>query len=116
MHLLNYELIKSSAINLIKYLENYNYNMDLEEMIQKNVEKQNKKREKLGIEYGSKMAEVAKTQTKSINTTALQQQRKNPTSYTQVTSTKSDEKQQKTTKTKTGTKSVSSYAHMLKKD
>ena len=31
-NILNYELIKSSAINLIKYLENYNYHMDLEEI------------------------------------------------------------------------------------
>ena len=90
--------------------------MDLDEMIRKNVEKQNKKREKLGIEYGSKMAEVAKTQTKSINTMAVQQQRRNPSSYTKATSTKDYEKEQKTTVSKTGTKSVSSYAHMLKKD
>lgn len=110
--------VASTVVTIIYqfFINRHIDNMDLDEMIRKNVEKQNKKREKLGIEYGSKMAEVAKTQTKSINTMAIQQQRKNPSSYTKATSTKEYEKEQKTTVSKTGTKSVSSYAHMLKKD
>ena len=114
--------VASTVVTIIYqfFINRHIDNMDLNEMIQKNVEKQKKKREKLGIEYGSKMAEVAKTQTKSINTVALQNQRRNPSSYTKVTSTNSSEKSnssgQKTTGTKPETKSVAGYAHMLKKD
>ena len=77
--------------------------MSLDEMIQKNVEKQNKKREKLGIEHGSKMAELAKMQTKSINTDTNDNQKTN-TSERPVSSTSN------------GKKSISGYANMLKKD
>ena len=114
--------VASTVVTIIYqfFINRHIDNMDLDAMIQKNVEKQNKKREKLGIEYGSKMAEVAKTQTKSIDTSALQHQRRNPSSYTKATSTNVSEKSnssgQKTTGEKPGTKSVAGYAHMLKKD
>ena len=112
--------VASTVVTIIYqfFINRHIDNMDLNEMIQKNVEKQKKKREKLGIEYGSKMAEVAKTQTKSIDTSALQHQRRNPSSYTKVTnsSEKSNSSEKKTTNIQPGTKSVAGYAHMLKKD
>ena len=113
--------VASTVVTIIYqfFINRHIDNMDLNEMIQKNVEKQNKKREKLGIEYGSKMAGVAKTQTKSIDTSALHQ-RRNPSSYTKSTSTNTSEKsnssEQKTTGAKPEAKSVAGYAHMLKKD
>ena len=88
--------------------------MDLDEMIQKNVEKQNKKREKLGIEYGSKMAELAKTQTKNINTEVTPKAKSTTASYANATG-KNYSAETKTNAT-AGAKSVSGYANMLKKD
>lgn len=81
--------------------------MDLNEMIQKNVEKQNKKKEKLGIEYGSKMAELAKTQTKNINTAA---------SYANAASKNNTSDDAGVTKANVESKSISGYANMLKRD
>lgn len=114
--------VASTVVTIIYqfFINRHIDNMDLDEMIRKNVEKQNKKREKLGIEYGSKMAEVAKTQTKSINTTTLGQKKGKTASYANVssanTSAKSNSSEQKKTISNPGTKSVSGYAHMLKKD
>ncbi|MBP3610086.1 MAG: YidC/Oxa1 family membrane protein insertase [Lachnospiraceae bacterium] len=90
--------------------------MDLDEMIQKNVEKQTKKREKLGIEYGSKMAELAKTQTKSIDAEAAVQRQKGSTaSYANATG-KNYTAERSASSAGTDKKSVSGYANMLKKD
>ena len=89
--------------------------MDLDEMIQKNVEKQNKKREKLGIEYGSKMAELAKTQTKSIDTEAVLRQKGSTASYANATG-KNYTAERSTSSAGTDKKSVSGYANMLKKE
>jgi len=69
--------------------------MDMNEMIAKNVEKQNKKKEKIGIASGSEMANLAKMQTKNINTE----------NKTVSVNTANSEK-----------KSISGYANMLKKD
>ena len=90
--------------------------MDLDEMIQKNIEKQNKKREKLGVEYGTKMAELAKTQTKNINTDTVAQRAKGSTaSYANATG-KNYSSETSTSSASADKKSVSGYANMLKKD
>lgn len=62
--------IASSVFQIIQqiFINRYLEKTDIEEMIAKNVEKQAKRREKYGIETGSKMAEIAKTSTKSIET------------------------------------------------
>lgn len=52
------------TIFINKYLDH----ADIDAMIEKNVEKQNKKKEKLGVVYDNKMAEVAKASTKSYDT------------------------------------------------
>ena len=88
-------------------------NMDLNEMIQNNVEKQNKKREKLGIATGSQMAELAKMQTKSIS--ATERQKNSTASYANATG-KNYTVEKKTSSANTEKKSVSGYANMLKKD
>lgn len=57
-----FTILQSIFIN--KYLDK----TDIDEMIEKNVEKENKKKEKLGVVYDNKMAEVAKTSTKNYDT------------------------------------------------
>jgi len=83
--------------------------MDINEMIQKNVEKQNKKKEKLGIEYGSKMAELAKTQTKNIDI-------KTTSSYANATGKEVSSENGTSPKTEVSSKSIAGYANMLKRD
>lgn len=58
-----FTILQTLCIN--KYLDG----ADLDEMIAKNVEKANKKRARLGIDYGNKMAEVAKTTTRTYTNT-----------------------------------------------
>lgn len=55
------------TIFINKYLDK----TDIDEMIERNVEKANKKKAKLGVDYGSKMAEVAKASTKTYVNTAV---------------------------------------------
>jgi len=91
--------------------------MDLNEMIQKNVEKQNKKKEKLGIEYGSKMAELAKTQTKNINVeNAYTKEKGTASSYANASSKNYTSETTGETKVNVESKSISGYANMLKRD
>ena len=91
--------------------------MDLNEMIQKNVEKQNKKKEKLGIEYGSKMAELAKTQTKNINVeNAYTKEKGTASSYANAASKNYTSETTGETKVNVESKSISGYANMLKRD
>ena len=61
--------IASSVFTIVQqiFINRYLEKTDLDEMIAKNVEKQAKRREKYGIETGTKMAEIAKTATKSID-------------------------------------------------
>ena len=87
--------------------------MDMNEMIQKNVEKQNKKKEKLGIATGSQMAELAKMQTKSLS--ATERQKSSTSSYANATG-KNYSVEKKASAANTEKKSVSGYANMLKKD
>ncbi len=54
-------VIQQIAINI--YIDR----MDLDEMIEKNVEKQNKRREKLGVAQGNTMAQFSKASGKSIS-------------------------------------------------
>lgn len=56
-----FTILQTIFIN--KYLDH----ADIDAMIEKNVEKQNKKKEKLGVVYDNKMAEVAKASTKSYD-------------------------------------------------
>ncbi len=102
-----------SQVIINKYIDK----MDLNEMIQKNVEKQNKKKEKLGIEYGSKMAELAKTQTKNINTEATMTKEKGTaSSYANATGKNYSTETAGETKANVESKSISGYANMLKRD
>lgn len=61
--------IASSVFTIVQqiFINRYLEKTDLDEMIAKNVAKQAKRREKYGIETGTKMAEIAKTATKSID-------------------------------------------------
>lgn len=63
--------IASSVYQIFQqiFLNRYMDKVDIDEMIEKNVAKAEKAREKYGIETGSKMASVAKTSTKSIDST-----------------------------------------------
>ncbi|MBE5951016.1 MAG: YidC/Oxa1 family membrane protein insertase [Lachnospiraceae bacterium] len=90
--------------------------MDIDEMIAKNVEKQNKKKEKYGIEYGSKMAELAKTQTKSIDAEAAYKKEKTASSYANATGKDYSSEDSDTPKPSVETKSIAGYANMLKRD
>jgi len=89
--------------------------MDINEMIQKNVEKQNKKREKMGIASGSQMAGLAKMQTKSIDSYEAVQKKSSTSSYANATG-KNYTSEKTTSSANTDKKSVSGYANMLKKD
>lgn len=83
--------------------------MDLDEMIQKNVEKQNKRKAKMGIEQGTKMAELAKAQTKNINTSSR------GTTATYANAANKNYTAPENRVTTTGGKSISDYANILKK-
>lgn len=58
--------IASAVFTILQtvFINKYLDKTDIDAMIEKNVEKANKKKEKLGVVYDTKMAEVAKTQTK----------------------------------------------------
>ena len=90
--------------------------MDMDEMIAKNVEKQNKKREKMGIASGSQMAELAKMQTKSIDAYSNAEVKKNTTSSYANATGKNYTSEKTASSASTDKKSVSGYANMLKKD
>ncbi len=90
--------------------------MDMDEMIQKNVEKQNKKREKLGIASGNQMAELAKMQTKSIDAYSSAEAKKSTTASYANASGKNYNTEKTASSANTDKKSVAGYANMLKKD
>ena len=105
--------IASSVFQIIQqiFINRYLEKTDIEEMIAKNVEKQAKRREKYGIETGSKMAEIAKTSTKSIETKA-----KTTADYANITG-KIPEKASSGAETKEfagGSDSIASYANIMK--
>ncbi len=110
--------VASTVVTIIYqfFINRHIDNMDMDEMIQKNVEKQTKKREKLGIASGSQMAELAKMQTKSIDTyTAAEPKKSTTSSYANATG-KSYTSEKTTSSANAESKSVSGYANMLKKD
>ena len=91
--------------------------MDMNEMIKKNVEKMNKKRQKMGIASGNQMAELAKMQTKSIDSTSTTEAKKRSTTSSYANATgKAYEAERPATSVNTDKKSISGYANMLKKD
>lgn len=61
--------IATSVFTIIQtiFINKYLDKTDLDEMIEKNLEKSNKKKAKQGIEQGNRMAAVAKTPTKSLD-------------------------------------------------
>ena len=62
--------IASAVFTILQtiFINRYLDKTDIDEMIEKNVEKVNKKKESLGVSYGNQMAGVAKTSTKSYST------------------------------------------------
>ena len=90
--------------------------MDMDEMIRQNVEKMNKKREKMGIASGNQMAELAKMQTKSIDSYTKAEAKKTTTSSYANATGKNYTSDTTTSSANTEKKSVSGYANMLKKD
>ena len=90
--------------------------MDMDEMIRQNVEKMNKKREKMGIASGNQMAELAKMQTKSIDSYTRAEAKKTTTSSYANATGKNYTSDTTTSSANTEKKSVSGYANMLKKD
>ena len=103
--------VASTVVMIISqfFINRHIDHMDLDEMIQKNVEKQNKRKEKMGIEQGTKMAELAKTQTKNINASAR------GTTATYANAANKDYKTPETKTKSTGGNSISDYANILKK-
>ena len=90
--------------------------MDMDEIIRQNVEKMNKKREKMGIASGNQMAELAKMQTKSIDSYTKAEAKKTTTSSYANATGKNYTSDTTTSSANTEKKSVSGYANMLKKD
>lgn len=115
--------IASTVVTVIQqFFINYHIDkMDLDEMIQKNVEKQNKRKKKMGIDQGSKMAELAKAQTKSINparergTTASYASVTNKNYSSDKTTDKPVEKAESSQGDTQPAKSISGYANLMKK-
>ena len=110
--------VASTVVTIIYqfFINRHIDNMDMDEMIAKNVEKQNKKREKLGIASGNQMAELAKMQTKSIDSyTAAEPKKSTTSSYANATG-KNYTTEKNEASANTEKKSVSGYANMLKKD
>ena len=64
--------IASAVFTILQtvFINRYLDKTDIDEMIEKNVEKVNKKKESLGVSYGNQMAEVAKTSTRSYTNDA----------------------------------------------
>lgn len=64
--------IAGSAFQILQqiFINRYMDKVDVDELIEKSVEKSNKRKAKMGIETGSKMANVAKTSTKGIDARA----------------------------------------------
>ncbi len=61
--------IASAVFTILQtiFINKYLDKTDIDEMIEKNIEKANKKKESLGVTYGNQMAEVAKTTTRTIS-------------------------------------------------
>ena len=110
--------VASTVVTIIYqfFINRHIDNMDMDEMIAKNVEKQNKKREKLGIASGNQMAELAKMQTKSINSYTAAETKKNSASSYANASGKNYTTEKTASSANTEKKSIAGYANMFKKD
>ncbi len=74
--------IAGSALQVLQqiFINRYMDKIDVDELIEKSVAKSNKRKAKMGIETGTKMASVAKTSTKGIDTkNTYEQPLKKPT-------------------------------------
>ena len=109
--------IASTVVTIIYqfFINRHIDKMDMDEMIQQNVAKMNKKREKMGIASGNQMAELAKMQTKSIDSYTKAEAKKSSTS-SYANATGKNYTSETTSSANTDKKSVSGYANMLKKD
>ncbi|MBQ7863065.1 MAG: YidC/Oxa1 family membrane protein insertase [Lachnospiraceae bacterium] len=109
--------IASTVVTIIYqfFINRHIDKMDMNEMIKQNVEKMNKKREKMGIASGNQMAELAKMQTKSIDSYTKAEPKKSSTS-SYANATGKNYTSETTSSANTEKKSVSGYANMLKKD
>lgn len=85
--------ITSSIVQIFQqiFINKYFDKIDIDEMIAKNVEKSNKRKEKLGVATGNKMASVAKTSTKVIDNKSTLQSKAVSTKKTEASNyTKSE--------------------------
>jgi len=114
--------IVSSIVQIIQqfFINRYMDKISVEELIAINQEKRAKKLKKMGIDTGSRMAEVAKTSTKSIEvetkvkSTADYAKMVNKNDINEVTSVEdTNEKEESTTISPSGG-SISDYANILK--
>jgi len=110
--------IASTVVTIIYqfFINRHIDKMDMDEMIKQNVEKMNKKREKMGIASGNQMAGVAKMQTKSIDSYASAESKKSTTSSYANATGKNYTAEKNASSANKENKSVSGYANMLKKD
>ncbi len=110
--------IASTVVTIIYqfFINRHIDKMDMDVMIQQNVEKMNKKREKMGIASGNQMAELAKMQTKSIGSYTAAESKKNTTSSYANATGKNYNAEKTASSANTEKKSVSGYANMMKKD
>lgn len=90
------------------FINKYMDNVDIDEMIEKNIAKSNKKKEKMGIATGTKMAGVAKASTKTINVKST-----NVSSNGEVTNNK-DVSKYKKSDVSYSSGSISANANILK--
>ena len=110
--------IASTVVTIIYqfFINRHIDKLDMDEMIKQNVEKMNKKREKMGIASGNQMAELAKMQTKSIDSYAAAESKKSTTSSYANASGKNYSAEKTTSSANSDKKSISGYANMMKKD
>ena len=110
--------IASTVVTIIYqfFINRHIDKLDMDEMIRQNVEKMNKKREKMGIASGNQMAGLAKMQTKSIDSYAAAEPKKSTTSSYANATGKSYTAEKNTASANTDKKSVAGYANMMKKD
>ena len=107
--------IASSLVQIAQqlFINSYFKKIDIDELIEKNVAKSNKRKEKLGVATGNKMASVAKTSTKSIATTAP----KTTTSSNKTANkTKAESSNYKKSEVSYSAGSISANANILKRN
>lgn len=103
--------VASSVFQILQqfFINKYMDNVDIDEMIEKNIAKSNKRKEKMGIATGSKMADVAKTSTKAIEIKSTN------TSSENETNKKTEASKYKKSDVSYSAGSISANANILKK-